>query len=81
METVDQTRMRVVYHSKNVSYEIIYPVQKYNDRRQRLFVYLKTIRNFMNHMSDLKDTYWEHDKKPDGAYVSSDRKDGNPFRV
>ncbi len=37
------------------------------------YVYIRQ-GNFTNHMSDLKDAYWEHDKKPDGAYVSSDRK-------
>lgn len=30
--------------------------------------------NFVEHMRDLKDPYWEHKKKPDGAFVSDDKK-------
>lgn len=37
------------------------------------FVYLKQ-GQFTKHMADLKDPQWEHNKKPDGAYVSHDRK-------
>lgn len=37
------------------------------------FTYLKQ-GQFTKHMADLKDPQWEHNKKPDGAYVSQDRK-------
>ena len=30
--------------------------------------------NFVEHMKELKDPQWEHKKKPDGAFVSEDKK-------
>jgi hypothetical protein len=37
------------------------------------FIFLKQ-GDFVKHMTDLKDPYWDHGKRPDGAYVSHDRK-------
>lgn len=39
----------------------------------KIFTFMKQ-GQFTKHMKDLKDPQWEHNKKPDGAYVSEDRK-------
>ena len=39
----------------------------------RTFTYIDQDK-FIEFMKDLKDPYWEHKKKPDGAFVSDDKK-------